>query len=83
MSNKRGMGAVGRKRGNVNWGRTMVYTTTPPITYCAFDKIVEGYHLKPMEYEASAPLRDWVRRHRNSHFVPENLLEAWGFQVEA
>jgi hypothetical protein len=27
--------------------------------------------------------RDWARRNRNSKFIPEPLLKAWGFEIEA
>jgi len=30
----------------------------------------------------SPQLREWVRRNKNSKFVPEALLKGWGFEIE-
>jgi hypothetical protein len=34
--------------------------------------------LQPEQYAASVKLRDWCVRNRRSHYVPEELLTAWG-----
>jgi hypothetical protein len=28
-------------------------------------------------------LREWARRNKNSKYIPEPLLEAWGFEIES
>ncbi len=28
-------------------------------------------------------LREWARRNKNSKYIPEALLEAWGFEIES
>ena len=27
--------------------------------------------------------REWARRNKNSKYIPEPLLEAWGFEIES
>ena len=45
--------------------------------------LVKRIGLTKSEYIASTELRLWCERNRNRVYVPEWLLEAWGFQVEA
>ena len=28
-------------------------------------------------------VREWARRNKNSKYIPEPLLEAWGFEIES
>lgn len=37
------------------------------------------FKLLPEEYVHSAALKDWVRANKHNKFVPEGLLQAWGF----
>ena len=48
-----------------------------------FEKAVDEYKLTPDQYLQSSELREWARRNKNSKFIPEALLEAWGFEIEA
>ena len=41
------------------------------------------YHLSPDQYLRSTRLREWARRNKNSKYIPEPLLEAWGFEIES
>jgi hypothetical protein len=38
--------------------------------------------LQPDQYATSEPLRNWVAAHHNTRYVPEPLLEAWGFVID-
>jgi hypothetical protein len=44
---------------------------------------VYEYILVPDQYLRSSQLREWARRNRNSKFIPEPLLKAWGFEIES
>ena len=43
----------------------------------AFEQQVKRLRLNPEQYSASAKLRDWCLANMRSHYVPEELLEAW------
>jgi len=43
----------------------------------------EGIQLEPINYLRSTRLREWARRNKNSKYIPEPLLEAWGFEIES
>jgi hypothetical protein len=43
----------------------------------AFEQQVKRLRLKPEQYAASGKLRDWCLANMHSHYVPEELLEAW------
>jgi len=51
----------------------------PTIT--SFDEAVKELKLQPDQYVHSTRLREWARRNRNSKFIPESLLQAWGFEI--
>ena len=71
-----------KKRGNPNWGKPdMNGPVTPTIT--EFEQVARGFNLQPDQYIRSTQLREWASRNRNSKFIPETLLEAWGFEVES
>jgi hypothetical protein len=70
-----------KARGNPNWGK--VSSTPAPVVPTSFEGIVNKLGLKPSEFVHSAQLKDWVRKNRNSKFVPQDLLEAWEFEVDA
>ena len=66
------------KRGNPNWGRPMM----PASVLCTeFEMQVRHLHLAPEEYVASSHLRNWCERNRNNFYIPEWLLDEWGFRV--
>jgi hypothetical protein len=51
------------------------------IVPSSFEQIVEEFGLTPEQYVSSTRLREWVRLNKNSKYVPETLLEEWGFEV--
>ena len=54
---------------------------TPTVT--EFEQVVREYKLSPDQYLRSTRLREWARRNKNSKYIPEPLLEAWGFEIES
>jgi hypothetical protein len=38
--------------------------------------------LSEEEYQSSIPLRQWAQKHKNNKYVPQDLLKAWGIEVE-
>ena len=48
-----------------------------------FEDIVAQLNLSPTQYATSAELKEWVRRHKDSKYVPTALLDAWGFTVRS
>jgi hypothetical protein len=52
----------------------------PTIT--EFERVTREFKLRPDQYVRSIRLREWARQNKNSKFVPEPLLEAWGFEIE-
>jgi hypothetical protein len=68
------------KRGNPNWGRPML----PASILCTeFEMQVKQLHLTPEQYLDSVKLRKWCEEHRNRCYIPEWLLDEWGFRVNA
>ena len=47
-----------------------------------FEHVAHRLHLSPSEYATSAELKEWVRKHKDSKYVPPYLLDLWGFQVD-
>jgi hypothetical protein len=47
-----------------------------------FEQLVHTLNLRPEEYVRSTRLREWANRNRNSKYIPETLLEAWGFESD-
>jgi hypothetical protein len=45
--------------------------------------VVKEFKLTPDQYVRSTRLREWARRNKNSKYIPEALLEAWGFEIES
>jgi hypothetical protein len=71
---------MAKRRGNPNWGKPQMIGP-PPIT--EFEQVTREFKLQPDQYITSTQLREWARRNKNSKFVPEPLLEEWGFEVES
>ena len=68
---------MAKRRGNPNWGKPEpIGPVVPTIT--SFEQVVKEFKLTPDQYERSTRLREWARRNRNSKYIPEALLEAWG-----
>jgi hypothetical protein len=70
-----------KRRGNPNWGKPQSGEVVPVVT--EFEKKANEYKLARDEYLQLSQLREWARRSRNSRFIPEALLKAWGFEIEA
>jgi len=78
----RGIIFMAKRRGNPNWGKPEpIGPITPTIT--EFEQVVREYKLSPDQYLRSTRLREWARRNKNSKYIPEPLLEAWGFEIES
>ena len=75
-----GLHSMLRKRGNPNWGRPML----PASVLCTeFELQVRQLRLTVETYVFSAELRSWCERNRNRFYIPEWLLDEWGFRVDA
>ena len=73
---------MGKRRGNPNWGKPEPIGPVIP-TVTSFEQAVKEYKLLPDQYIRSTRLREWARRNKNSKYIPEPLLEAWGFEIES
>ena len=72
---------MAKRRGNPNWGKPEpIGPITPTIT--EFEQVVREYKLSRTS-TCSTRLREWARRNKNSKYIPEPLLEAWGFEIES
>ena len=69
------------RRGNPNWGKPVPFGPAGP-SVSAFEEAVKELKLRPDQYVHSERLREWAWRNRNSKFVPEALLQAWGFETD-
>ena len=68
-----------RNQRDSNWGKP--YGDTP-VTTTSFEEMVGRLKLSEKEYQSSIPLRQWAQKHKDSKYVPQDLLEAWGIEVE-
>jgi hypothetical protein len=73
---------MAKRRGNPNWGKPAQNGLVIP-TITEFEKVTHEFKLQPDQYITSTRLREWAQRNKNSKFIPEPLLEAWGFEVES
>lgn len=48
----------------------------------SFDEIVRHLRLSPHEYMDSIELKEWVRRNKDQRYVPTEVLNAFGFDVD-
>jgi len=71
---------MGRK-GNPNWGKPVPLGPVVP-TVTSFEEAVKELKLQPDQYVRSPRLREWARRNKNSKFIPESLLQAWGLEAD-
>ena len=71
---------MGRK-GNPNWGKPVPSGPVLPMA-TSFEEAVKKLKLRPDQYVHSTRLREWARQNRNSKFIPESLLQAWGFETD-
>jgi hypothetical protein len=56
--------------------------TFTPHGESTFEYIVRHLRLSPSQYLTSRKLKEWVRRNKDSKYVPPQLLLAWGFEVD-
>ena len=73
---------MAKRRGNPNWGKPEPIGPVIPIV-TSFEQAVKEFKLQPDQYLRSTRLREWARRNKNSKFIPESLLQAWGFEIES
>jgi hypothetical protein len=73
---------LAKRRGNPNWGKAEPNAPLNPVI-TEFERITQEFNLQPDQYVCSTHLRAWASRNKNSRFIPEPLLEAWGFEVES
>jgi hypothetical protein len=73
---------MAKRRGNPNWGKPEPIGPVVP-TVTSFEQITKEFKLPPDQYIRSTRLREWARRNKNSKYIPEALLEAWGFEIES
>jgi hypothetical protein len=64
------------RAGNPNWGKSTTSTLTE------FERKVLELGLSPDQYLGSQELRDWTVSHKNTRYVPEPLLQAWGLDSD-
>jgi hypothetical protein len=50
---------------------------------CAFEKFVREHNIPEPMWKQSIELRAWCRRHANTRFIPEKLLNHFGISVGA
>ena len=72
---------MAKMRGNPNWGKLSVTWVAPTIT--EFEQAVREFNLQPDQYIRSTLLREWASRNKNTKYIPERLLEAWGFEIQS
>ena len=68
-----------KRWGNPHWGSGMSEPFLPSVS--EFERTVERLQLQPHEYIGSDELREWVEVNKDSRFVPERLLKAWGLSL--
>jgi hypothetical protein len=73
---------MAKRRGKPNWGKPEPNGPMIP-TITEFEQITCEFKLQPDQYVTSTQLREWARRNKNTKFIPEPLLEEWGFEVES
>ena len=71
-----------KRRGNPNWGKPEAPGPVE-ISPTSFERAVDELQLTPDQYVHSTRLREWARFNKNSKYVPETLLAAWGFVVDS
>jgi hypothetical protein len=67
-----------RNKVNSNWGKA---GGDIPNTPTSFEEMVRRLKLSEKEYRSSIPLKEWAQKHKDSKYVPQDLLEAWGIEV--
>lgn len=73
------MGKNARNPGWTNGGENKIQESY--VT--AFEAKAAQLGLQPWEWAESTTLREWALKHRNHRYIPEDLLNAWGIDVNA
>jgi len=72
---------MAKRRGNPNWGwGTPEPNGSVTPTMAEFQQVAREFNLQPDEYASSTQLREWASRNKDSKFIPETLLKAWGLE---
>ena len=69
------------KRGNPSWGRAPGGPIL--VVKSAFEVLIAKQGLREDQYREiihSQTLREWARRNSRTRYIPEVLLDAWGFE---
>ena len=72
---------MAKRRGNPNWGKRDPMEPVAPVVV-EFERVTREFKLQPNQYVRSTRLREWARRNRNSKYIPEPLLKAWGLEID-
>jgi hypothetical protein len=70
-----------KKAGNPDWNKPQRTEAVIP-TDTEFERVTREFQLQPDQYIRSIRLREWANRNKNSKFIPEPLLSAWGFEID-
>jgi hypothetical protein len=73
---------MAKRRGNPNWGK-LDGGVPVMVTPTSFERAVEEFKLMPDQLVQSDRLRQWALVNKNSKYIPEELLEAWGFDIDS
>jgi hypothetical protein len=68
-----------QNKGNRNWIKP---SEDIPNTPSSFEQMVRQLKLSEKEYRSSTPLKAWAQKHKDNKYVPQDLLEAWGFAAK-
>ena len=70
------------RRGNPNWGHPNALGLRVPPQPTAFEIFLDRAGVPEDQAHHYLSVRQWVRKHRNSHFIPEDVLRRCGMDVE-
>jgi hypothetical protein len=68
-----------RNKGNSNWGKTR---GDVPNTPSSFEQMARRLNLSEGQYRGSTALKQWAQKHKDSKYVPQDLLDAWGIDAK-
>lgn len=70
-----------KRRGNPNWGKPEPPGQVNMVS--TFESLVKTLKLSPEQYHESQVLREWVLQNKDHKYVPQDLLQAWGFTAKS
>ncbi len=68
-----------KRRGNPTWASGVLARPSQDVP--EFERVAARLRLKPDEYVSSNELRAWAEANKDTRYVPERLLKAWGIPV--